>query len=138
EKHALRGITFEVREGEFFGFLGPNGAGKTTTIKILTGQLTPGGGDAAVMGARPWREQHKIKPFIGFVPDQSNLYERLTVQQNLEFFCRLYGVEPRRIDELLERVDLIRERKTPVKALSRGLKQRALLARAILHRPRIL
>lgn len=138
EKHALRGITFEIREGEFFGFLGPNGAGKTTTIKILTGQLLPTGGDAEVMGARPWREKQRIKRHMGFVPDQSNLYERLTVQQNLEFFCRLYDVDPRRIDELLERVDLIREKKTPVKALSRGMKQRALLARSVLHNPRIL
>lgn len=138
EKEALRGITFEVGQGEFFGFLGPNGAGKTTTLKILTGQLLPTGGDAKVMGICPWLEMRRIKPYIGFVPDQANLYERLTVQQNLEFYCRLYDVDTRRIDEVLERVDLLREKRSPVKTLSRGMKQRALLARAVLHRPRIL
>jgi len=138
EKWALRGVSFEVGEGEFFGFLGPNGAGKTTAIKILTGQLLPTGGEAEVMGWTPWSSIQRIKPFVGFVPDQANLYERLTIQQNLEFFCRLYDVEFRRIDEMLERVGLLKEKKTPVKALSRGMKQRALIARAVLHRPRIL
>lgn len=138
EKQALRGITFEVREGEFFGFLGPNGAGKTTAIKILTGQLLPTAGEAAVMGCTPWTSFRRIKPYVGFVPDQANLYERLTIQQNLEFYCRLYDVDFARIDETLERVGLLKEKKTPVKALSRGLKQRTLLARAVLHRPRLL
>lgn len=138
EKDALRGITFVVEKGDFFGFLGPNGAGKTTTLKILTGQLFPTGGEARVLGVRPWQDMQRIKPYVGFVPDQANLYERLTLQQNLEFYCRLYDVDTRRIDELLERVDLLREKRSVVKTLSRGMKQRALLARAVLHQPRIL
>ncbi|MFO7318925.1 MAG: ABC transporter ATP-binding protein [Limnochordia bacterium] len=138
EKWALRGISFEVQEGEFFGFLGPNGAGKTTAIKILTGQLAPTGGEARVMGWEPWKELARVKPFIGVVPDQANLYERLTLQQNLELYCRLWGLDFKRIDEVLERVGLLKEKRTPVKALSRGMKQRALFARAVLHRPRIL
>ncbi len=76
EKWALRGISVEVQEGEFFGFLGANGAGKTTAIKILTGQLAPTGGEARVMGWEPWKELARVKPFIGVVPDQANLYER--------------------------------------------------------------
>lgn len=110
EKWALRGISFEVQEGEFFGFLGPNGAGKTTAIKILTGQLAPTGGEARVMGWEPWKELARVKPFIGVVPDQANLYERLTLQQNLELYCRLWGLDFKRIDEVLERVGLLKEK----------------------------
>lgn len=138
DRKALRGISFQVEEGECFGFLGPNGAGKTTTIRILTGQSLPSGGEAHIMGRHVVRERAQIQPALGVMPDKTNLYERLTVQQNLAFYCRLYGVDPRRIPELLARVGLEKESRTPVKRLSRGMKQRVLLVRSLLHRPRIL
>jgi ABC-2 type transport system ATP-binding protein len=91
-KEAVRGISFQVEAGEIFGFLGPNGAGKSTTIKMLTGQLAPSAGEAIVMGHRLPEERHALTGNMGVTPENANLYERLTVMQNLTLFCRLYGV----------------------------------------------
>lgn len=137
DKIALQGISFDVNEGEVFGFLGPNGAGKTTTLKILTGQMPPGSGEATVMGKKPFNSG-ELSMHIGVVPENTNLYERLTVEQNLQFFCRLYGCDTKNIDFLLEQVQLQNERRTIVKKLSKGLKQRVLLIRALLHNPKVL
>lgn len=137
DKIALQGISFDVKEGEVFGFLGPNGAGKTTTIKILTGQMPPSSGEAAIMGKNPFNSG-ELSMHIGVVPENTNLYERLTVEQNLQFFCRLYGCDTRNIDFFLEQVQLQNEKRTIVKKLSKGLKQRVLLIRALLHNPKLL
>lgn len=138
EKTALKGISFTVEPGEIFGLLGPNGAGKSTTLKILTGQLPPSYGEARVLGMDAIGENRKIQSDIGIVPEKANLYERLTIGQNLEFFCRLYNCDTKRIDAYLDRVKLLHEKSTLVKKLSKGMKQRVLLVRALLHKPRVL
>ena len=138
EKNALKGINFEVQRKEIFGFLGPNGAGKTTTIKILTGQLLPSFGEATVLGEDASTEADRIYPRIGVVPEQTNLYERLPVIQNLKFFTRLYQSDMKNIDYYLDRVGLSNEKKTPVEDLSKGMKQKVLLVRALLHDPELL
>ncbi|MEC9488372.1 MAG: ABC transporter ATP-binding protein [Halanaerobium sp.] len=138
EKAALRGIDLQVKEGELFGYLGPNGAGKTTTIKILTGQLLPSYGEARIRGKDVIKEADIIRPDMGIVPENTNLYERLSIGQNLLFFARLYGSDPGVIDTYLERVNLHQDKDTPVKKLSKGMKQKVLLVRALLHRPDVL
>ena len=138
EKKALKGINFEVKKKDIFGFLGPNGAGKTTTIKILTGQILPSFGQASVLGEDASTETDRIYPEIGVVPEKTNLYERLTVKQNLKFFARLYQSDQNNIDYYLKRVGLNHEKQTPVEDLSKGMKQKVLLVRALLHDPEIL
>ena len=135
---AVADISFSVGEGEVFGFLGPNGAGKTTTIGMLTGQLTPTAGSVRVAGYDIVTERHKIKPLIGVVFEEQNIYERLSGRENLVFYARLYGVEASRADELLEMVGLGERAKDAIKTYSNGMKQRLMIARALLNEPRIL
>jgi ABC-2 type transport system ATP-binding protein len=135
---AVRGITFDVNYGEIFGFLGPNGAGKSTTIKVLTGQLRPTSGSAQVVGCDVVEERQELKPQIGVVFEYQNLYERLSAQDNLRFSARLYGVEKARIDEVLAQVGLQDRAKERIKKYSNGMKQRLLIARALLHQPKVL
>ena len=135
---AVDGITFTVEEGEVFGFLGPNGAGKTTTIRLLTGQLRPTAGSARVAGCDVASERKRLKPQVGVVFEQQNLYERLSGRENLVFSARLYGVGGRRVDEMLEQVGLHERANDRIQQYSNGMKQRLLIARALLHRPRVL
>lgn len=135
---AVDGISFAVEQGEVFGFLGPNGAGKTTTIRILTGQLLPSGGSARVAGFDCATEAQKLKPHIGVVFEQQNLYERMSGRENLAFFARLFGTSPRRVDEVLEQIGLKERGKDPVKAYSNGMKQRLIIGRALINQPKIL
>ena len=135
---AVDGIGFSVEEGEVFGFLGPNGAGKTTTIRMLTGQLTLTAGWARVAGYDIVTERHKIEPLIGVVFEEHNIYERLSGRENLAFYARLYGVEAGRVDELLEMVGLAGRARDAIRTYSNGMKQRLMVARALLSRPRIL
>jgi ABC-2 type transport system ATP-binding protein len=135
---AVDHISFTVAPGEVFGFLGPNGAGKTTTIRMLTGQLRPTDGSAKVMGCDVVEERQNLKPQIGVVWEYQNLYERLSAVDNLLFSARLYGIGRRRIDEVLEFVGLTGRAKDRPKAYSNGMKQRLLIARALLHGPRVL
>jgi ABC-2 type transport system ATP-binding protein len=136
--HAVDGLTFTVKEGEVFGLLGPNGAGKTTTIRMLTGQLHPTAGQAFVVGCDVVSERERLKPQIGVVFEYQNLYERMSGRQNLDFSARLYGTEERRVDDILEQVGLVDRAADSVRHYSNGMKQRLLIARALLHRPRIL
>lgn len=138
DKIALKGISFRVEPGEIFGFLGPNGAGKTTTLKILTGQMLPSYGQARILGKDVVSDPAAVLTQIGIVPEKANLYERLTIVQNLEFFSRLYGCEAVGIDRYLEQVGLLGEKNTQVKKLSKGMKQKVLLVRALLHNPKVL
>lgn len=138
ETNALKGISFSVKKGEIFAFLGPNGAGKTTTINILTGQLQANAGYAVIDGRDVYKKRKEIQPIIGVAPEKTNLYERLTIEQNLMLFCRLYQVDFSNIDKLLKEVDLFDEKDMEVKKLSKGMKQRVLIARALLHTPRLL
>jgi ABC-2 type transport system ATP-binding protein len=137
-RKAVDGITFSVEPGEVFGFLGPNGAGKTTTIRILTGQLLPSGGSARVGGFDCASEAQKLKSLIGVVFEQQNVYERMSGRENLVFFCQLYGIPSKRADEVLERVGLKERGKDRVKSYSNGMKQRLVIGRALLNRPKIL
>jgi len=137
-ENALEDVTFSINKGEIFGFLGPNGAGKSTTIKILTGQLLPSSGTAEIMGLSISKNKQQIMKKIGIVPENSNLYERLTIMQNLNFFCRLYDCSSEAAENFLEEVKLTNEKNTVVKKLSKGMKQKILLIRALLHKPKLL
>lgn len=138
-KHALKGISFQVRPGEIFGFLGPSGSGKTTTVKILTSQLLYTSGRVKVLGIDPSQSRpSEFMSKIGVLTDNTGIYERLTVYDNLSLFCGLYGVSERRIDAVLESVNLADSRQRQVGELSKGMKQRVTLARTILHEPDIL
>lgn len=134
----LKDLNAVLGQGEILGFLGPSGAGKTTTIKILTGQLKPTSGDAYVLGIHVKNIDETIYEQIGIVTDHSGIYERLTVYDNLKYFAKILSVKPQRIDELLERVGLQEHRKKPAGKLSKGQTQRLVLARAVLHRPKVL
>lgn len=138
-KQALKKISFQVRHGEIFGFLGPSGSGKTTTVKILTSQLLYTSGRVKVLGIDPGRSRpSEFLSKIGVLTDNSGIYERLSVYENLELFCRLYSVPERRIETVLEAVNLAENKHTQVGQLSKGMKQRVTLARTILHEPDIL
>ena len=138
-KTALKNVNFEVKKGETIGFLGPSGSGKTTTIKILTAQLHPTAGEVTVFG-KPI-DKLKDPSFmkrIGILTDNSGLYDRLSIYDNLALYCDLYDVEKGRIKDVLESVNLIDDKKKLVQKLSKGMKQRVTLARAILHKPDLL
>jgi len=135
---AVDGISFSVEQGEIFGFLGPNGAGKTTTIRMLTGQLLPTSGSAKVAGYDIITQRQQLKPKIGVVFDNQNLYERMSARGNLIFYARLYRIEKSRVDDILSQVGLIERAGDMVGKYSNGLKQRLLIARALLHKPEVL
>ena len=135
---AVDNISFTVAAGEIFGFLGHNGAGKTTTIRMLSGQLLPTSGHARVAGCDVITEQRRLKPLIGVVSEHQNLYERMSGRENLEFAARLYSQSIKRVDETLAQVALLDRAKDNVRAYSNGMKQRLLIARALLHRPQII
>ncbi len=137
---AVKGVSFTVAHGEVFGLLGHNGAGKTTTIKMLTGQLLPTSGTAKVGGYVVADNPQKVSPSFGIVFEDQNLYERLTAVENLNFNARLYGIPnpSARIAEVLAQVGLGESIKRAVSTYSTGMKQRLLIARAILHKPQAL
>jgi len=135
---AVDNISFSVDAGEIFGFLGHNGAGKTTTIRMLSGQLLPSSGRGHVAGCDIVTQQQRLKPLLGVVSEYQNLYERMSGRENLEFAARLYSIDTRRIDAALEQVDLLDRAKDKVQNYSNGMKQRLLIARSILHGPKII
>ncbi|MEA2530640.1 MAG: type transport system ATP-binding protein, partial [Thermomicrobiales bacterium] len=135
---AVDGISFAVTAGEIFGLLGHNGAGKTTTIRVLTGRTRPTHGDARVAGFDVVAVRDRIKPLINLVFEEQNLYERLTGRDNLLVFADLYGAPHSRVEELLAQVDLAAAAKRRVKTYSTGMKQRLLIARALINQPRVL
>ncbi|MCR6109249.1 ABC transporter ATP-binding protein [Bacillus sp. A301a_S52] len=138
---ALDGLTFDVEQGEIFGFLGPSGAGKTTTIKILTGQLPPTSGKATLFNVDSKAvNTPKYLKRLGIMTDNSGLYQRLNVYENLKLYAELYEVSnpKKRIHDVLEIVNLSNAQKKQVSKLSKGMTQRVLLARAILHEPELL
>ena len=142
EVEAVRGISFEVAEGELFGLLGPNGAGKTTTIKMLITLLLPTAGDARVLGYDVVREAREVRKRIGYVfGGERGLYERLSGLDNLRYFAELYGVSGKaqrmRIHEVLELVGLLGREGERVEGYSRGMRQRLHIARGILHDPEV-
>ncbi len=135
---AVDHINFAVGEGEILGFLGPNGAGKSTTVKMLTGQLLPKEGRAELLGQDIARNAKKLQAHIGVCFELTNLYEPMTAADNLKLFARLFGVGDFDADALLERVGLGGKGKVKVETFSKGMRQRLMVARALVNKPRIL
>jgi ABC-2 type transport system ATP-binding protein len=135
---AVDHISFTVAESEILGFLGPNGAGKTTTFKMLTGQLKPKSGQAKLLGMDIAKNVEKVQGEIGVCFETTNLYEQMSALENLNLFARLFGMHSFDGNALLERVGLGGRGKDRVETYSKGMKQRLMVARAILNKPRIL
>ena len=139
---ALRGLTFEVAEGEIFGFVGPNGAGKTTTLRALATLLRPDAGGITVAGVDIARHPREARRVVGYMPDFFGVYDHLTAAEYLRFYAGCYGIRGARADriaaDLLELVQLAGKRDAQVNGLSRGMKQRLCLARALVHDPLVL
>lgn len=135
---AVDGLDLQLRRGELFGLLGPNGAGKSSTLRVLIGQRRPSAGRVTVLGRDVVRDWQAIKPYFGYVPDRENHFDELTGRRNLQLFAGLYGVAECRVDESLELVELTDAAHLPVRAYSLGMRRKLLLARALLHRPRLL
>jgi ABC-2 type transport system ATP-binding protein len=139
---ALKGVTLQVGEGEIFAYLGPNGSGKTTTIKILTGLTRPTCGDAYLHGFHVEKQTLQAKRQSGLVPQTINLDHELSVYENMDIHGRLFSMtteeKSRKIDELLDYVELQERKHSITKQLSGGMKRRVMIARALMHSPRIL
>jgi ABC-2 type transport system ATP-binding protein len=140
---ALKGVDLDVEYGEIFGLLGPNGAGKTTFTKILSTLLIPTSGTVQVLGMDAVKDATRVRPRIGLVlGGERGLYNRISARENLRYFADLYGVpmerRDRRIQEVLDRVDLTEAADRRVEEFSRGMKQKLHLARGILHGPEVL
>lgn len=138
EHEVLRNVTCNIKKGEIFGLLGPSGAGKTTLIKILTGQIQASMGEAFVFDCNSSRLRDENYDEIGMVLDNSGLYDRLSSYDNLLLFAKIFRVPRERIMEVVEKVHLEDAMKTRAGKLSKGMRQRLVLARAILHRPKLL
>ncbi len=137
EKQVLKGISLDISEGEIFGLLGPSGAGKTTIINILTGQLSCGG-HAEIFGTDCGKIGRKVYREIGAVLDNCGLYERLSCLENMKIFARIHNVPFKQIGDILGKVGLTGSEKIKAGKMSKGMKQRLQLARAILHKPKLL
>lgn len=137
---ALQDLNLSVDEGEIFGFLGPNGSGKSTTVRLLNGTLTPTAGSALLAGMKPSHDE--TKKFIATMNESAQMYESLTAEENLLFFARMYDLSEheaaRRIDELLQIVNLSEKRNLKLGSFSTGMRKRMHLARVLLNRPKIL
>lgn len=134
----LNNVDLRVDKGKIVGFLGPSGAGKTTTIKIVTGQLRQTRGLAYVLGRDSRQLNNSIYKQIGIVTDNSGVYKKLSIYDNLYYFAKLLNVSVSRIDEVLKKTEMSEHRKKKAGILSKGQTQRLILARAILHDPKLL
>lgn len=139
---ALSGLDIEVAEGALYGFVGPNGAGKTTAIRIITGLLNADEGSVLIDGKDAFCYRDQVKDLFGYVPDEFGLYDNLKVWEYMDFFASCYGlsglVARERCTNLLEQVKLADKEDFFVDSLSRGMKQRLCLARAMIHDPKLL
>ncbi|MCZ4497309.1 MAG: transporter related protein [Thermoleophilia bacterium] len=138
EVRAVDGIELDIARGECFGLLGHNGAGKTTTIRMLTCRTRPTSGNATVLGHDILEARHEIRPRISLVSDQQNLHPRLSARATLQFWGALYGADLDRVDGLLQLVGLEPERATPVRDYSTGMRQRLVIARALVNEPEVI
>lgn len=138
KKVAVNHISFEVNENSIFGFLGTNGAGKSTTIKMITGLLCPTSGSIEVCGLNPEKEQKRLAQKIGIVPEKMSLYEDMTVFENLKFFGALYNIDTKHINDVINLFGISKYKSFKIRKLSKGYKQRVLIARALLHNPKLL
>jgi ABC-2 type transport system ATP-binding protein len=139
---AVRDLRLEIARGSVYGLIGPNGAGKTTTFAVLASLLEPTAGSVRLLGLDPSREPRQVRRIMGYMPDVLGVYDDLSVEEYLEFFAASYRIPKAQragvIDGLLELVDLVEKRRTAVNSLSRGMKQRLSLARALVHDPEVL
>jgi ABC-2 type transport system ATP-binding protein len=139
---AVKGISFDIREGEIFSLLGPNGAGKTTTISMLSTLYEPTSGDATIAGHSVKKEPMAVRNLIGVVPQDIALYEDLTARENLVFWGQMYGLSGKalnaRVDEVLAQIGLTEKAKNRVKTYSGGMKRRVNIGVGLLHKPRLL
>lgn len=139
---AVKGVSFDIKEGEIFSLLGPNGAGKTTTISMLSTLYTPTSGDASIGGHSISKDPMAVKRVIGVVPQEIALYEDLTAKENLVFWGQMYGLGGKslnsRVDEVLEQIGLTEKAKNRVKTYSGGMKRRVNIGVGLLHKPRLL
>jgi ABC-2 type transport system ATP-binding protein len=139
---AVERLDVSIPEGEIYGLIGPNGAGKTTTIRMACGLLEPSDGRVTVAGVDVHQAPERAQQFIGYLSDFFSVYEDLKVWEYLDFFAHAYKMPeaeiPARIDEVIRQVELEVKRDAMIKGLSRGMKQRLGIARAIIHRPRVL
>ncbi len=142
ENIAVKGVSFEVEEGEVFGLLGPNGAGKTTTISMLTSVIAPTSGTARIGGYDIIKDAMQVKRLIGLVPQDLALYPTLSSRANLIFFGSIYGLSghqlQERVDDVLEIVALTDRQKEPIEKFSGGMKRRVNIAAGLVHQPRLL
>jgi ABC-2 type transport system ATP-binding protein len=137
---ALRGVSLDVPRGAIYGLLGPNGAGKSTLIKALVGASKPTAGEDRILGLDPVREEHRLRPRSGYMPQSAALYDDLSARNNVRFFARAYDLPDldRRVDEAVEFIALTDRQHDPVYAFSGGMRQRVSLACAIVHQPEVL
>lgn len=140
---AVDHLSFNVKSGEIFGLLGPNGAGKTTTIRMLASLISPTEGYAIVNGHDVVKGSQKVRETVGILTENPSLYDRLTAQENMDFFAKAYGITDRvervnRIKELLDFFDLMDRKDDKAGNFSKGMKQKLAIARALVHRPEVL
>lgn len=136
---ALKGISFTAKPGEILGILGPNGAGKTTTMRILTGFMPPTDGKAMIAGFDVRDDSLEVRRRVGYMPERVPLYPDMTVEGFVEFWAKLRGVNDARkqTHAVLDRVNLLERRKSLVRKLSKGMRQRLGLAQALVHNPEV-
>ena len=137
-KKALHQVSFEIKEGEIFGFLGPSGSGKTTMINVLTGQLAADQGKTVLLGKNSQDLTSNDLEQIGIVSDGSGFYEKMSLYKNLLIYAKLYGLKSDRVNQVLQQVGLADAKDIIAEKLSTGMKQRMFLARALLNAPKIL
>ena len=139
---AVKGVSFDIEEGEIFSLLGPNGAGKTTTISMLSTLYMPTSGDATIGGHSITKDPMSVRGIIGVVPQDLALYEDLTARENLIFWGQMYNLSGKalhaRVDEVLEQIGLTDKAKDRVKTYSGGMKRRVNIGVGLLHKPRLL
>ncbi|TFG72793.1 MAG: ATP-binding cassette domain-containing protein [Anaerolineales bacterium] len=139
---AVKGISFDIKEGEIFSLLGPNGAGKTTTIAMLSTLFKPTSGDATIDGNSVTKDPMAVKQVLGVVPQELALYEDLSARENLIFWGQMYGLSGKtlksRVEEVLNQIDLVERAKNKVKTYSGGMKRRVNIGVGLLHKPRLL
>lgn len=141
EIHAVKGVDLDIRKGEIFSLLGPNGAGKTTMISMISGLIAPTKGDATIGGHSILTNGLEAKRLLGVIPQEIALYLRLSARQNLEFFGKMYGLRgqelSKRVDEVLEFIDLTDRQNDKVDNFSGGMKRRVNIGVGLLHRPQL-
>ena len=139
-RRILKDISFKVEQGDIFGYLGPNGAGKTTTIRVILGLFPTDSGQVSILGNDISHDYVREK--VGFVLETDGLYDNITAYENLDYYCQIYGmtsiVKSKRIDEMLELVDLSDRAEDKVSSYSKGMRQKLALARAMVHEPDLL